>query len=311
MEKYIKQERSVKMDYKNCTLCARRCGVNREDEEIGYCNSSANVRVARAALHFWEEPIISGERGSGTIFFSGCSLGCIYCQNREISGGASGISISEERLSEIMLELQVKNAHNINLVTPTHYAPSVKRAVAMARGAGLKIPIIYNTGSYETRETVRALSDTVDVWLPDLKYYRKETARKYSSAENLPEVARCAIDEMVRASGDIELDGDGVIKCGVIVRILLLPSHLAEAKLNVKYLYETYGDKIYISLMSQYTPSGNLPPPLNRAVTRAEYRELVDYAISLGVKRAFVQEGSSASESFIPPFDNTGVLPEV
>lgn len=294
--------------YSECTLCARNCRVNRATGEIGYCGMSDKIHVARAALHMWEEPPISGTRGSGTVFFSGCSLGCVYCQNKEISRGESGISISLDRLSEIFIELMNKGAHNINLVTPTHYAPSIAEAVKLARKRGLTLPIVYNTSAYENKETLEALSDTVDIFLPDLKYYRSGTARKYSFAENLPEVSRAAIDEMVKMKGRAVLDEEGIMKSGVIVRLLLLPSHLAEAKLNLKYLHERYGDDIYVSLMSQYTPSESLHRPLNRRVTAAEYRELVNYAEALGVKNAFIQEKSSAAESFIPPFDNTGVL---
>ncbi len=293
--------------YKNCMLCARMCGIDRTAGAFGYCKMSSEPTVARASLHMWEEPPISGTRGSGTVFFCGCSLGCTYCQNREISRGECGIKISEERLSQICLELEEKGAHNINFVTPTHFAPSVVNAVRAARAKGLKLPIVYNTSAYDTEKTVELLGNTVDIWLPDMKYYRSETALRYSNAENLPGICRLAIDKMVKLAGDAVFDESGIMKRGVIVRVLLLPSHLAEAKLNVKYLYETYKDKIYISLMSQYTPPVGIPHPLNRRVTRAEYDELVDYALKLGVRNAFIQERESASESFIPPFDLTGL----
>jgi len=288
-------------------LCSRGCGTDRTVSR-GYCGMPERLYVSRAALHFWEEPIISGQRGSGTIFFSGCSLGCIYCQNREISRGLSGIEIGEQRLAEIMLELDLQGAHNINFVTPTHYAPSIIESVAIARDKGLRIPTIYNTASYDTRETIKALENTVDVYLPDLKYYRGESAKKYSFAEDYPRVAREAIEEMVKQKGRAELSEDGMILRGVVARVLLLPSHLAEAKLNVKYLYESFGDDIYISLMSQYTPPEGMSAPLNRRVTKAEYNELCEYAGSIGVTRGFTQEFESASESFIPPFDNFGVV---
>ena len=264
---------------------------------------SDRIKLARADLHFYEEPIISGTRGSGAIFFSGCSLGCIFCQNREISHGGFGEYVSVSELADIMLRLKDKGAHNINLVTPTHYVPSIISAVKEARSKGLSVPIVYNTGSYETEDTIDALRNTVDVWLPDLKYYKPETAKKYSNASDLPTVSRRAIDKMVEIAGAPELDENGVMTRGVIVRILLLPGRVAEAKLNVKYLYEKYGDKIYISLMSQYTPSPNLEPPLNRRVTIAEYDELVNYAEKLGIKNAFTQEREAASESFIPDFE--------
>ena len=293
--------------YEKCTLCARNCQVNRK-EQYGYCRMNEKIHISRASLHMWEEPPISGERGSGTVFFSGCSLGCIYCQNHEISRGESGIAISEERLSEIFLELQEKQAHNINLVTPTHFVPSIINAVSCARLHGLRIPIVYNTSAYENISTLEILKDSVDIWLPDLKYYKNSTAKKYSKAENLPEISRKAIDKMISFAPHPVFDEDGIMKKGVIVRILLLPGHLAEAKLNVKYLYEKYKNDIYISLMSQYTPIGNMPSPLDRRVTLAEYRELVDYAEKIGVVNAFIQERDSAEESFIPPFDYTGVL---
>ncbi len=291
--------------YKECKLCARMCGVNRETGAVGYCGASNKVRIARADLHMWEEPPISGSRGSGTVFFSGCSLGCIYCQNREISRNAVGREVSDDQLSEIFLGLKEKGAHNINLVTPTHFVPSIISAVSGARARGLDIPIVYNTSSYEREEVVELLRGTVDVWLPDLKYYKSDTAKKYSNAADLPEVSRRAIAKMVDIAGEPRFDTNGIMTRGVIVRILLLPSHLAEAKLNLKYLYETYGDKIYISLMSQYTPFGNMPKPLDRRVTVAEYDELISYAQRLGVKNAYIQERESASESFIPPFDVT------
>ena len=267
----------------------------------------ASAVIARAALHRWEEPPISAFRGSGTIFFSGCSLGCIYCQNREISRG-DGEEITEKRLADIMLELQAQGAHNINLVTPTHFAPSIVCSVADARSRGLALPIVYNTGSYDTVETVKALRGTVDIFLPDFKYIREETAVKYSDAVGYPEAALAAIREMYRVAGEPRFAGE-VMTGGVIARILLLPGHVAEAKLALSALYRELGNGIYISLMSQYTPMPNMPPPLNRRASREEYRELVRYAEKIGVVNGFVQEWESASESFIPPFDRTGVHP--
>ena len=293
-----------KKEYKACTLCARSCGVNRT-EKVGACGMSDEVYIARASLHAWEEPIISGDNGSGTVFFSGCSLSCVFCQNKEISRGRVGVPVSDEKLAEIMLKLQSDGAHNINFVTPTHFVPSVISAVSLARERGLTLPIVYNTSSYETAKTVGMLDTTVDIYLADYKYNLPKTAKAYSSAENYPEVARTAIAEMVKQKGTPVIK-DGLMQSGVIVRILLLPGHLAEAKLSVKYLYETYGDSIYISLMSQYTPMPNMEPPLDRRVSRREYDELVDYALAKGVKNAFIQDGTSAMESFIPPFDLTG-----
>lgn len=296
----------MKNEYEICLLCGRACGKNRAVGELGYCKIGAVPTVARAALHAWEEPCISGRRGSGTVFFSGCSLGCIFCQNREISGGKIGREVSEERLAEIMLELEARGAHNINFVTPTHFAPSIEASVKIARDSGLSIPIVYNTSSYDTVDTLRMLEGTVDVYLADYKYHLPRTAAALSNAPNYPEIARAAIAEMVRQK-PVPVIEDGIMRSGVIIRLLLLPGKVAEAKLAVKYLYDTYGDAVYLSLMSQYTPMPNMPRPLDRTVTRAEYSELVDYAIGKGITRAFVQDGGAASESFIPAFDLTGV----
>ena len=292
--------------YKKCNLCARRCGVDRT-VSAGYCRMKNEIYLSRAALHFWEEPPISGERGSGAIFFSGCSLSCIYCQNREISRGRAGKVVTVERLCEIMLDLQRQGAHNINFVTPTHYIPSVADAIKLARSKGLTLPIVYNTGSYDAPEALKILEGLVDIYLPDLKYYTPRTANEYSSAKDYPEVARDAIAEMYRQVGRAQIDGEGMMTRGVVVRILLLPGHVAEAKLSLKYLMDTYGDSIYISLMNQYTPMPDMPSPLNRRVTRDEYEQLLDYAEKLGLKNGFTQEFGTASESFIPPFDNTGI----
>lgn len=295
--------------YNECRLCSRECGIDRT-RNVGACGVPAELYVARAALHMWEEPPISGTRGSGTVFFSGCSLGCVFCQNRDISRGVSGIKITTERLSEIMLELENAGAHNINLVTPTHYVPTIREAIITARRQGLAVPIVYNTGSYDTPETLRTLNGLVDIYLPDFKYYRPETAGLYSHAADYPTVAREAIAEMVRQTGRAELDVDGLMTRGTVVRILLLPGHVAEAKLILHYLYTTYGDSIYLSLMNQYTPMPKMPPPLDRRVTRQEYDQLTDYARRLGVTNCFIQDGGTAEKNFIPPFDNNGVLPQ-
>ncbi len=294
-------------EYESCTLCARACKIDRT-KSSGACGVGSELLVSRAALHPWEEPIISGTRGSGTIFFSGCSLGCIFCQNREISGGKVGTPLTTERLAEIMLSLEKQGAHNINLVTPTHYTPHIKKAIILAKSHGMSLPIVYNTGGYDSIENLRSLSGLVDIYLPDLKYHLPKTAKAYSHAENYPEAARAAIDEMVRQRGEPVIGDDGVMKSGVIVRILLLPSHLAEAKLTVKYLYSRYKDSVYISLMSQYTPMPGMPPPLDRTATRSEYRELTEYAASLGVTRCFVQGEGAATDAYIPSFDGTGVV---
>ena len=294
------------LSYKKCEMCARKCGVDREIGKIGFCRMTDKCVIARASLHMWEEPIISGKCGSGTIFFSGCSLGCVFCQNKDISRGGKGKEVSSERLAEIMLELQDKGAHNINLVTPTHFAKTVRESLIIAKGNGLSVPTVYNTSSYDTPQTIKAMEGLIDIYLPDYKYYLSKTADAYSFAEDYPNAAKLAIAEMVRQKPVHEIK-NGLMCSGVIARILLLPSHVAEAKLILKYLYSEYGDSIYISLMNQYTPIGAMESPLNRRVTHAEYEELIDYADRIGVKRAFIQEYGTAKESFIPDFDNTGV----
>ncbi len=293
-------------EYKNCNLCHRRCGVNRYDG-VGFCLMPSEAYVTRAALHMWEEPPISGECGSGTVFFAGCSLRCVFCQNRDISRRPVGEAVSVEKLSDIMLRLQGEGAHNINFVTPTHYAPTIRLATELARTKGLNIPIVYNTGSYDTVETIRSLDGIVNIYLPDLKYYKSSTSKKYSAAENYVECAREAIAEMYRQVGDPVFDNDGILLSGVVVRILLLPGHLAEAKLSLKYLVDTYGDGIYVSLMNQYTPMPGMLAPLNRKVTHSEYEDLLSYAEKLGLKNGFYQDYGTAKESFIPPFDGQGV----
>ena len=267
---------------------------------------SDKITVARCALHAWEEPVISGTRGSGTIFFTGCSLGCVFCQNEAISRGRIGKSVDEDRLVDVMFELREQGAHNINFVTPTHFAPSVKEAVISARKRGLDLPTVYNTSSYDSVETIRSLDGIIDVYLADFKYYRQKTAEEVCGASDYPFVARMAIAEMVRQVPK-PIIKNGIMQSGVIVRVLLLPAHVAEAKLICKYLYSEYGDNIYISLMNQYTPMKNMKSPLDRRVTRAEYHELVSYAQNLGIKLAFTQEFGTAVESFIPDFNLSGV----
>lgn len=279
----------------------RRCGVDRNNNSVGFCTCSAEMTVSRCDLHMWEEPIISGECGSGTIFFSGCSLGCIYCQNSKISRKQVGESVSSEELAGMMLTLQSRGAHNINFVTPTHFAPGIADSILIARKNGLKIPTVYNTGSYDAPETVQLLDGLIDVYLPDLKYYLSRTAKKLSDAADYPDSARNLIELMVKQRGAPVIK-DGLMKSGVLVRILLLPQHIAEAKLSLKYLYSTFGDDIYISIMSQYTPMNDSPPPLDRRVSISEYEEICDYAIALGIKNAFLQERDSAKDAYIPDF---------
>jgi len=291
-----------------CSLCPRMCNVDRE-VTTGYCGVKQTLRVARAALHFWEEPCISGEEGSGAVFFTGCNLRCVFCQNFQIARAEQGKEITVERLSEIFLELQEQGANNINLVTATHYVPQVVDALKMAKEQGLSIPVVYNCGGYESVDILKLLEGLVDIYLPDFKYVDSERAKRYSRAENYPEVAKEALAEMVRQQPVAEFDEHGMMKKGVIVRHLMLPGGIKDSKAVVKYLYETYGDQIYISLMNQYTPLPHVAkyPEINRKVKKFEYDTLVDYAISLGVENGFIQEGETAKESFIPAFTNEGV----
>ena len=293
-----------------CTLCPRSCGADRAAGQKGYCGvGGTKIKAARAALHMWEEPCISGSQGSGTVFFSGCPLRCVYCQNRDIARAGAGKEITVERLSEIFLELQEKGAANINLVTPTHYTPEIVKAVAEARDGGLTLPIVYNCGGYEKPETLRTLEGIVDIYLTDFKYMDAEAARRYSHAPDYPEIAKEALGEMVRQQPEPVFDEKGMMKKGLIVRHLLLPGHLKNAEAVVKYVYETYGNRVYLSLMNQYTPLPGMEkwPEIDRKVTRREYGRLLDYAVELGVENGFIQEGGTAEESFIPAFDCEGI----
>lgn len=295
--------------YEDCLLCPRKCGINRSTGQTGVCGVSSEIKVARAALHYWEEPCISGKKGSGAVFFSGCSLHCVFCQNREISDGKAGKVISKERLSDIFIELAGKGANNINLVTPGQYIPDIVWAVNDARHRGMKLPIVYNTSGYENVTELKLLEGIVDVYLPDFKYMDSTLPAKYSRAKDYPSVAKQALSEMVRQQPDVVIDdATGLIQKGVIVRQLLLPGHVNDAKAVLKYLYDTYHDHVYISMMSQFTPIALKDyPEINRTVTRREYERLVDYALKIGITNAFIQEGDVAKDSFIPAFDCEGV----
>ena len=271
--------------------------------------------LARAALHFYEEPSISGKEGSGAVFFSGCNLKCVFCQNEKISRGLIGKEVSVEKLADIFLSLESQGANNINLVTPSHFIPQIKEALILAKEKGLSVPIVYNSSAYELPKTLKMLEGLVDVYLPDFKYFDEDMALNYSKAANYPEVAKAAIAEMYRQVGEPLFDSRKIMKKGVIVRHLLLPGGVKNAKNVVSYLHETFGDSIYISLMNQYTPldtaslkeAGEQYPALLRKVTKREYDRLLDYVLSLDIKNAYFQEGDTASESFIPEFDYTGV----
>lgn len=313
---------------KICKLCPRNCAVDRKMGEIGVCGQTEELKVARAALHYWEEPCISGKEGSGAVFFSGCSLHCVFCQNQNIANGTAGKKITTARLADIFLELQEKGANNINLVTPGHFVPQIIQALESAKAQGLFVPVVYNTGSYENVETIKRLEGLVDIYLPDFKYMDASLSEKYSHARDYSAAAKKAVAEMVRQTGPARfqsaertgqekedwakedpIEAGCLMERGTIVRHLLLPGCAKDSKEVIRYLYETYGDTIYISIMNQFTPLAGLEkyPELNRRVTEEEYEEVVDYAIELGVECGFIQEGETAKESFIPEFDGEGV----
>lgn len=294
-----------------CKLCPRLCKVNRTEGKTGVCGMGETITLARAALHAWEEDCISGTNGSGAVFFTGCNLRCIFCQNHKIAVGKDGFAITIERLAEIFLELQTKGAHNINLVTPTHYIPQICTALDLAKEKGLQLPVVYNTSGYECVESLRLLEGYVDIYLPDFKYMDTELAREYSKAPDYPEVAKAAIAEMVRQAGECRFDSKtGMIQKGVIVRHLVLPGTIKNSKQVLAYLYETYGNTIYYSIMSQYTPMPHMSehPLLKRKVTKREYDKVLDYALALGIENGFMQDGKVAKDSFIPAFDGAGVF---
>ena len=302
----------------HCRLCPRSCGADRRRAAVssGFCRMGADLYIARAALHFWEEPCISGKNGSGTVFFTGCNLGCVYCQNQGISHfspplSPPGKAVSIQRLTEIFLELQEQGAHNINLVTPSHYIPWIACSLSLAKDRGLHLPVVYNSSGYDSPEALAALEGLIQIYLPDFKYWSGQLAARYSGAPDYPAAARAAISEMVRQAGPPSFDSQGIMKRGVMVRLLLLPGCLEDAKTVLSYLYTAYGNRIYYSIMNQYTPPSSSAlkafPELCRPVPPAEYEALLDYAEALGIENAFIQEGGTVSESFIPAFDGSGV----
>ncbi len=298
-------------EYLDCTLCPRKCHQNRY-QKLGYCKESATLKVARSALHYFEEPSISGENGSGTIFFSGCNLKCCYCQNQEISLKNFGKEITIDRLSEMILELEKKKANNINLVTPTHFVPSIIEAIKEARKKGLSIPIVYNTSGYESVETLKRLKGYIDIYLTDFKYYDNTLGETLSKCSNYFEVTRKALDEMYRQTGKNKFNKDGIMTKGIIVRCLVLPTKGDDTKKIIHFLYQKYQDNIYLSIMNQYTPVNYMKdyPFLNETVCEEEYNDVINYALDLGIKNAYMQEGGTCSKSFIPPFDLEGVEKE-
>ncbi len=294
----------------SCMLCPRKCGVNRLAGQTGFCGQTSELRLARAALHFWEEPCISGARGSGTVFFSGCGLRCMFCQNHDIALGNHGKTISADRLVTIFLELQEQGAHNINLVTPTHYIPQIAYALHTAKARGLTIPIVYNSGGYEEVTSLKLLEGLIDIYLPDCKYYSPALATEYAHAADYFHKATAALNEMYRQVGFPVFETEtGLMKRGMIVRHLLLPGKVGDSKKILRHLYSTFGNDIYVSIMNQYTPLPHVAhiPELSRKITSEEYQRALAFAEAIGIEQGYIQEGETSSESFIPPFRCEGV----
>lgn len=297
------------MEISSCRLCPRRCGARRSAEHgEGFCRMGADAVVARAALHFWEEPCLSGTRGSGTVFFTGCSLKCVFCQNYQISTQREvGLRVTPQELSRIFLRLEQQGAHNINLVNPTHFAPAIAEALRLRRPS---VPVVYNSGGYERVETLRSLEGLVDIYLPDLKYLSPETAERYSGAADYPQAAQAAVLEMARQTGPARFDGQGILQRGTIVRHLLLPSNTRNSAAVLEWLSQNLPEGVLVSLMAQYVPCGEAArfPEINRRVTKREYEKVQELLFSLGLD-GYVQEREAARKDFIPPFDLEGVLP--
>ncbi|MDF2881175.1 MAG: Fe-S protein [Clostridiaceae bacterium] len=293
----------------NCKLCRRSCGVNRLKGEIGYCKAGVDVKVARAALHYWEEPCISGKNGSGTIFFSNCNLNCVFCQNHQISQEGTGRYISIEKLSNLFLEQQERGAHNINLVTPTHYIPQIIASLQIAKSKGLKLPILFNTNSYISVDALKLLNGYVDVYLPDLKYFNDKYATKYSNAPGYFKQAAAAIEEMFSQVGEATFNKDGIITKGIIIRHLMLPGLLFDSKKVADYIHTTYGNSVYMSIMNQYTPlfKSCKYNEINKPLNPAHYDSLVNYCLNIGIINGFIQESGTSSDKFVPEFNFEGL----
>ena len=293
--------------FNKCNICPRECNVNRNNKELGYCKASNKIKIGGYHLHMWEEPIITGSNGSGTIFFSYCNLRCIYCQNYDISINDNGEEISIERFSDICILLQDMGAENINLVTPTHYIPLLREGLILAKKKGLNIPIVYNTSGYEKVSSLKLLEGLIDIYLPDFKYYDNKLG-KYSNVNNYFNITSAALKEMYRQVGK-PIIKKGIMKKGIIVRHLVLPNHIDDSKNIIKYLYDTYKNNIYISIMNQYTPVRKCKyTELNNKVSNIDYDNLIDYAYDLGIRRCFVQDSESQSESFIPVFKGDSII---
>lgn len=292
----------------SCRLCPRACGINRLAGEMGNCGAGAQPKVALVCLHQWEEPCLTDKNGAGTVFFSYCNLHCVFCQNKEISQNGEGKEITVERLAEIFIEQQIRGAATLDLVTPSHFVPQIIEALKIAKKNGLHLPIVYNSNAYENMETIELLNGWVDVFLPDLKYAEEESACRYSDAKGYFAAATAAIGKMVELVGRPVFE-HGLMKRGVLIRHLILPGRIKESMQIVKWIWENFGNSVYVSLMNQFTPLHRVAeyPEINRRLTTYEYDKVVNYAWDLGLRSCFIQEGRTASEKFVPHFDGEGV----
>ena len=295
--------------YAECILCPRRCRADRREGGTGFCGMSSELKAAKAYLHMWEEPCITGEHGSGTVLFSGCNLKCIFCQNSDLSLNGLGKVISTDELAQSFIKLQEKKASNINLVTGVCFIPHIVNAVTIAREQGLTIPVLYNSSGYESVESLKMLEGCIDIYMPDMKYMSSETAAAYSFAGDYPETAKKAIAEMFAQTGPAVIGEDGLMKKGVLVRHMVLPGCVPESKKILRYLRETYGNDIYISIMNQYTPMPSVADHslLSRKVSEEEYERVLDFADKIGIEKGFTQSGEAAKESFVPVWDFEGI----
>lgn len=287
-----------------CTLCPRRCGANRSAGQRGFCGAGQTVRIARTMLHRWEEPCLVGAHGAGAVFFSHCTLRCIYCQNAAISHEGAGSDVTEEELARLFLSLARQGAATLDLVTPTHYTPQILRALSLARKNGLTLPVVWNTSGYETVENVRRIAEAADIFLPDLKYAAEESGRLYSAAPDYAAAAQAAVTAMVKQLGPVQFSADGQLLRGVLVRHLVLPGHRRESIALVRWLWENFGDRVQLSLMRQYTPLFRAAefPPLHRQLTTFEYESVVDAARALGMTRVYVQGAEAVGAQYVPDF---------
>ena len=288
-----------------CEICPRKCKVNRNNNQIGWCKSTDRVKIGLYSTHDFEEPCISGDKGSGTVFFSNCTMNCIFCQNYEISQLGKGKEISIEELSNIFIMQQEKGVHNINLVTPTSYVYQIIEAIKIAKAKGLNIPIVYNTNGYENIETIKALNGYVDVYLPDLKYAEEKLAIEYSGAKNYFEVATNAIKEMIKQVGNIKLNEDGIIQKGVIIRHLVLPNHIENSKKVLLWIKQNLPNDIYVSIMAQYFPTYKAKEnqKLNRKLTKKEWKQIEKYVEEIDIENGFIQELGDHEEEYVPKWD--------